>query len=515
MPVEHGPLPSADALFDHAACGLLLARPDGTIVRANATFCAWVGFNADELLAKRVQDLMTVGARVFHQTHWQPLLHMQGSVSEIKVDVVRKDGRRVPVLVNTIRRAHDGVMYDELAFFVATDRDKYEQELLRARGRLHELNAALAEADRRKDEFLATLAHELRNPLAPIRNVLHILTSGGTLDQERLGWSLDILDRQIGHMTRLVDDLLEIARIAQGKIELRKTRVDLIGVLTVAAETARPLMETAGVSLTLQLPAGRVFLEADETRLSQILQNLLTNAAKYTPRGGKVVLSAERGSEAATIRVRDTGIGIAAEDLSKVFDMFAQVASARTQSHGGLGIGLALVRGLVELHGGTVAAVSDGVDKGSEVSVTLPASIRSAATATESETRAIARSPRKILVVDDNADAVESLSLLLSLQGHDVRATTESSAVLSLAAEFAPAIVILDIGMPGMDGHEVARRIRSQPWGRSTYLVALTGWGQEQDRRSAIEAGFDIHFTKPLTLNQLDVILEKEESRAR
>jgi len=371
MAPAHGPQPSADALYDNAACGLVLARPDGVIVRANATFCSWVGYSADALVGRRrVQDLLPIGARVFHQTHWQPLLHIQGSVSEIKVDLVRSDGRHVPVLVNTVRRAHDGEMLDELAFFVATDRHKYEQELLRARGKLHELNAALADADRRKDEFLATLAHELRNPLAPIRNVLHLL-SAGPPDAARLEWSVQILDRQVRHMTRLVDDLSEISRITQGKIELRKTPVELVAVLTMAAETARPTMESAGLDFTLQLPAAPIQLVADETRLSQILQNLLTNAAKYTPQGGCVVLAADRTGDVVTIRVRDSGIGIAAADLPRVFDMFAQVTAARAHSDGGLGIGLALVRGLVELHGGTVAVTSEGTGKGSEFTVTL------------------------------------------------------------------------------------------------------------------------------------------------
>jgi len=363
--------PSADALYEHAACGLVVTEDDGTIVRANATFCSWIGHSAEALAGKRLSDLLTIGGKLFHQTHWHPLLQMQGSVAEVKLDLVRDDGQTLPMMLNAVRRLHDGQVRHELAFFVATDRDKYERELLHARRQLNALNEKLSAADRRKDEFLATLAHELRNPLAPVRNVVQILRQQ-PLSDERFDWSLDVLERQVRHLSRLVDDLLDVSRIAQGKIELRKSRLELIGIVRASAESVRALLETAGLELRVTLPAQPLWVDADETRLAQIIQNLLNNAAKFTPKGGRVALSVERQGDAALLSVRDSGIGIAPEHLATIFDMFAQVDAQRDRAHDGLGIGLALVRALTQMHGGTVSAESAGLGQGSTFTVRLP-----------------------------------------------------------------------------------------------------------------------------------------------
>jgi PAS domain S-box-containing protein len=364
--------PPPDALYEHAPCGLVVTQPDGTIERANSTFCDWIGYPADELIGKRrIQDLLTVGARVFHQTHWQPLLQMQGSVAEVKLDVVQRDGQRIPMLLNAVSRSHGGRVFHELALFVATDRHKYELELLNARRLLNSLNERLSDADRRKDEFLAMLAHELRNPLAPLRNVLQILRQK-PLSNEHFEWGLDVLDRQARHLTRMVDDLLDVSRITQGKIELRKKPLDLVAVMRDCAEAARPLLESAGHAFIAELPAGSMTVVGDETRLAQIVQNLFNNATKFTPPPGRILLHVERRGDWAVIRVRDSGIGIAPENLTTIFDMFSQVEAARERSQGGLGIGLALVRALVHLHGGTIAADSRGAGTGAEFTVQLP-----------------------------------------------------------------------------------------------------------------------------------------------
>ena len=260
------PSPAADALYEHAACGLVVTEPDGTIVRANATFCSWIGYASDAVQGRRLSDFLTIGGKLFHHTHWQPLLEMQGAVEEVKLDLVRADGQNVPMLLNAVRRAHEGRVRHEIAFFVARDRDKYERELLNARRELNALNEKLSDADRRKDEFLATLAHELRNPLAPMRNVLQIMRQK-PLPEERFDWSLGVLERQVRQLVRLVDDLLDISRIAQGKVDLRLSRVELIGLVRACAESARATMQAAGLHLSITCPGAPLWLHADETRL--------------------------------------------------------------------------------------------------------------------------------------------------------------------------------------------------------------------------------------------------------
>jgi PAS domain S-box-containing protein len=773
MPAMQRPLPSSDALFEHAACGLLLAAPDGAILRVNATLCGWLGYDAAELASvQRIQDLLSAGGKVFYQTHWLPLLQMQGSVAEVKLNMMHRSGHMVPMLLNAVLRHHGDSSYLEVAVLVVADRHKYEQELLlarrnaeasvaahklaqkelqesrdvlslamrgarmgawshepksgkfwwsrelealagyaegrfanmpggffdlihpgdlialneavdhavassddyvaefrflhasgdwcwmegrgratydldgqpmmvyglgiditerkdaqtvllrqaaifehlsdaivitdlrgnitdfnaggermlgyrmreilgkpiaifhppedalrvrrealaaltadgtwrseltfvrrdgtrgvcetvvkplanargdiygavcvnrditarrRAEQQLQRLNLELSRADRRKDEFLATLAHELRNPLAPMRNVLEILRQKEFTDPQ-LNWSRDVFDRQLQHMTHLVDDLLEISRITQGKLELRKQRLELARAMQSAMEAARPTVQASAHHLSVTLPREALYLDADPTRLSQMILNLLNNAAKYTPPGGNIALAAEREGDNAVIVVRDSGIGIPREHLDSVFEMFSQLAPALERSQGGLGIGLALVRGLAELHGGTVAAMSNGPGSGSEFVIRLPLS----KTTPEQADQQPAHAPRpvglRVAIIDDNTDAAESLAMVLELEGHQVRTAGDGIAGLALIGEFAPHAVILDIGLPRLNGYEVARRIRLDYGDAGMLLIAVTGWGQQQDKQAAEEAGFDHHFTKPVDPQDLQRVLSR------
>jgi PAS domain S-box-containing protein len=372
-------------------------------------------------------------------------------------------------------------------------------ERRRAEEALRVSEEALRESDRRKDEFLATLAHELRNPLNPIRSAVEVLRLRGP-DTPELRWGREVIDRQVDHLTRLIDDLLDVNRITRNKLELRKQRVDLAEILHGAVESSRPLLERQRQELTLSLPAEPVFLEADLVRLTQAFMNLLDNAAKYTPAGGRIALVAERQAGEAVVSVKDTGIGIPPEKLDHLFDMFYQVDRSLERSHGGLGIGLTLVKRLVEMHGGTVEARSQGSDRGSEFVVRLPVLAEEPERAQEqaAEGDRAGTAARRILVVDDNRDSAESLALLLQVTGNEVRTAFDGLEAVEEAGRFRPDVVLLDIGMPKLNGYEAARRIRDEPWGKEMLLIAQTGWGQEEDRRRSQEAGFDAHLTKPV-----------------
>jgi two-component system CheB/CheR fusion protein len=367
---------------------------------------------------------------------------------------------------------------------------------------------ALKQADRRKDEFLATLAHELRNPLAPLRNSLNILqlTASGDPATERI---CETMERQVNHLVRLVDDLLEVSRITRGKIELRREVVELASVARNAIETSRPLIDAAGIQLAISLPQERITLYGDPVRLGQIFANLLNNAAKYTNEGGQIWFTARSESGEAVISVRDTGIGIPKDVLPKVFDMFMQVDRATNRSQGGLGIGLTLVRSLVELHSGSVSAQSDGPGTGSEFVVRLPLAKAEAKSQRPHEPLAPARALpfRRILVVDDNVDSAATLGMLLKFLGADVQTANDGRAALDAIGKYKPDVVLLDIGMPGMDGFEVAKQIRTHNEFDNITLIALTGWGQEDDRRRTREAGFDHHLVKPADISALQALL--------
>jgi len=365
---------------------------------------------------------------------------------------------------------------------------------------------ALHEADRRKDEFLATLAHELRNPLAPIRQAARVAQAPAATESQ-VQWAHGVIERQVQNMARLLDDLLDVSRITRGTLEIRKEPIELGSVIDAAIEIARPVVESRSHKLTVDYPPHALLL-ADPLRLAQVIANLLTNAAKYTPPHGEIRITGRCEAGELIVQVSDTGVGISAEMLPRVFEMFVQVKSVLDRSDGGLGIGLALARGLMELHGGSLEAQSTGLGNGSTFTLRLPLEQSTAMRSAEiaNAATAVTVPARRVLIADDNVDSAESLAMLLRLQGHDVEVVHDGAEALRRLEEFRPRFALLDIGMPKINGYEVARRIRAQPWGSSLSLIALTGWGQEQDRREALEAGFDHHLVKPV---DTELLLQK------
>ncbi|HEY2590810.1 MAG TPA: response regulator [Steroidobacteraceae bacterium] len=407
------------------------------------------------------------------------------------------------------------------------------EEAIRALQAEVDVRAAVEEqlkvADRHKDEFLAMLAHELRNPLAPIRNAVHILRARMSADAE-VRWVQDVIDRQVGSLTRLVDDLLDVSRITRGKINISREAVALGAILSSAVETVQPLLSEKQHRLSLDVPEPELLLDGDLTRLTQVIGNILSNAVKYTDSGGEIALSGRRVGDYVEIRVRDDGTGIAAADLARIFDLFTQGEQNNQSVLGGLGIGLALVRRLVELHGGTVVAQSEGLGRGSEFIVRLPrrlgepylAPVRAPAPAAahaptlerascEPPLDSAHRTGRRLLIVDDNLDALDSLAALMEMSGHEVHMATDGESALVVAESCRPEVVLLDLGLPKLDGYEVARRLRESPWGRAAMIIALTGWGQDEDRRRTRESGFDSHMVKPLDLDALLRLLGSSE----
>jgi signal transduction histidine kinase/CheY-like chemotaxis protein len=390
------------------------------------------------------------------------------------------------------------------------------QTAIRARSRQYQIRGHLSErlkneqalrsADRRKDEFLATLGHELRNPLAPILNSLEIMKLAGAFTDPRTQQAGEVMERQIHHLNRLVDDLLEVSRITRGVIEVRKQPLDLAAIVKAAIETSRPVLDNLRHELVLELDSEPMCVGGDPVRLTQVFANLLNNAAKYTNHGGRISITTRREDVDAVISVKDNGIGIAPSALSQVFDMFMQVDRSTRRSQGGLGIGLTLVRSLVGMHGGTVEARSEGPGLGSEFIVRLP--LLSEKTAAAEPSREVKPLPsRRILIVDDSRDGGESLAILLRVLGAEVALAHSGRQALECVDIFKPDVVLLDIGMPGMDGYEVARRIRANPAHRNISLIALTGWGQDEDRRRSVAAGFNHHLVKPADIEQLRQLL--------
>jgi signal transduction histidine kinase/DNA-binding response OmpR family regulator len=390
-----------------------------------------------------------------------------------------------------------------LLFSDITDRKRADDDLRR-------LATELAESDRRKTEFLATLAHELRNPLAPLSSGLQVMKLAAS-DAAAIERTRGMMERQVNHMVHLVDDLLDVARITTGKVDLKKERVDLQTVIASAVETSMPLIEAGRHELVVQMPDEVLLLEIDLTRVAQVVSNLLNNAAKYTPVRGRIGLSVRREGAEVVIAVSDTGIGIPPASMPTVFEMFTQVGRNMERAQGGLGIGLSLVRRLVELHGGTVTAASDGVGRGSTFTLRLPLMVdEAAAPGRTAPVRALddsAAPSLRVLVVDDNVDAADTLAALLEMGGHATRVANDGTQALEMAQAFRPQVVFLDIGLPGMNGYEVARRMRSTPGMESGILVALTGWGTREDRERSSEAGFDHHLTKPADMAAVENLL--------
>lgn len=430
------------------------------------------------------------------------------------------NGDRAPFRVEYQLRRHDGEYRwsldsatprfspdGEFLGYIGSVIDIEERKVLE--DNLRQLAANLSEADHRKDEFLATLAHELRNPLAPIRNGLQVMRlaadDAATVEQTRA-----VMERQLAQMVRLVDDLLDLSRITRNKLDLRREPVELAAILGSAMETSRPIIGASGHNLEVSIPSTPIYLDADFTRLAQVFSNLLNNAAKYTDRGGRIWLTVALEVNFVTISVKDTGIGIPPEMLPRVFGMFTQVDQSLERSQGGLGIGLTLVRRLVELHGGSVQAASEGVGRGSEFIVNLPTieKVTSPMLAVPAMEVPPAQG-RRILVVDDNRDSATTLAKLFRLKKNEVQVAHDGLEAVTAAANFRPEVVLLDIGMPRMNGYEAAARIRTEAWGANMVLIALTGWGQDDDRRMSKEAGFDGHMVKPVDFTELQALINE------
>jgi signal transduction histidine kinase/ActR/RegA family two-component response regulator len=410
----------------------------------------------------------------------------------LELEIETFDGRRLTILAyaSPIKDLSGRVIGGVSVKVDISDRKKVEE--------------AIREADRRKDEFLAMLAHELRNPLAPIANALTLLRADET-DAETGSWALEMMERQVEHLVRLVDDLLDVSRITRGKIELKKEPVELNTVLEQAVETARPLILAQRHQLSVSLSRMPVSLEADRVRLSQVVSNLLNNAAKYTPPCGHIWLSGHLEHGQAVIRVRDNGIGIAPDTLPHVFDLFTQADRSLDRSQGGLGIGLSVVQQIVHLHGGTVSVTSKGAGQGTEFEVRIPHCERSAEP--NAPWRPGSITPRRVLVVDDQTVQAQVVARMLrKFWGHDVRVAHDGCAALDAAQEFQPEVILLDIGLPGMNGYEVVQQLRSRPGFHDTFIVALSGYGHQDDRRRSQEAGFDKHLVKPASAATLEML---------
>jgi PAS domain S-box-containing protein len=424
---------------------------------------------------------------------------------------VRKDGSRfdASISVAPIRDEPGRVVGAVGIARDISDRKRLEREL---QSRL----AELGEIDRRKDEFLAMLAHELRNPLAPLQSSLEILAMG-VADSNMLEWAREVMERQVGHLVRLVDGLLDVSRMMQGRIELHKEPTELADIVARAVEMAQPVIDSRGHKLTVSVAPGPMWVEADVLRLVQVVTNLLNNAAKYSPTPGQIWLTARHEGNEAVVRIRDEGVGIPADILSRIFELFVQSNRTMARSEGGLGIGLTLVRRLVELHGGAVLASSAGPGKGSEFEVRLPIMVRhvvakSGAEPAEEPVVARPMDRHRVLVVEDNIYAAKSFATLLRLDGHEVQIAHDGPMALQMATTFQPDVILLDIGLPGIDGYEVANRLRGQDEFRETRIIAMTGYGQPEDRRRSKESGIDYHLVKPVKIDVVRSLLARENS---
>jgi PAS domain S-box-containing protein len=480
--------------FDAINDGVVLLDRDGRAVQINSAREGMLGKSWNELSGQEIHDLLSIPP----VPEDSPFPRMLDTGQREAVDLTLGD-RWLRVTVDPIHDADGDINGGLCIASDITDRRRLEEELRR---RAEEL----ATADRRKDEFLAMLAHELRNPLAPIANALEAirLARSNTAATEE---AISIARRQIGHMARLLDDLLDVSRFTRGKVHLRKVPVDLSTILRQAVETSRPLIEKSGHELLTSFPAEPVWLDGDPTRLAQIVANLLNNAAKYTDRGGRIALVADREGDEAVVRVRDNGIGLSAEMLPRVFDLFAQADRSLDRSQGGLGIGLTLVRSLVQLHDGNVSVESCGPGQGSEFIVRLPASSRAPSTPDPNEGASSAAESAypllRLLVVDDSQDSARSLARVLKLWGYEVRVAHDGLEAIEAASAEAFDVILLDIGLPGINGYEVAKRLRDQFGSARPVLVALTGYGQAEDLARSQSVGFDDHLVKPVNLEKL------------
>jgi PAS domain S-box-containing protein len=494
-------------LFQTAKDGILILDADTLrIIDANPFMTELLGYTHNEFLGKELWEIGLFGDKQASQTAYQALKD-KGYIRYDHLPLETKDGERAEVeFVSNVYQV------DHRPIAQCNIRDIGERSRLERK--THEQAEALADLHRRKDEFLAMLSHELRNPLAPILNAVQLLR----LQRDQSGLQKQacaIIERQIGQLVHLVDDLLEVSRISTGRIHLERERLDMRAIVECGVETVRPLIEQRRHAITVRLPPSPIWIDGDSTRLEQVVVNLVNNAAKYTDEGGHIWLSLQQEGDEAVLQVRDSGVGIAPDLMPRIFDLFTQAERSLARSQGGLGIGLCLVQRLVEMHGGKVAVYS-ALGQGSEFVVRLPVALtdqpRSPSPPTE---KAKPTGPSlRVLVVDDSVDMARSLEMLLRESGHDVRTAHDGPAALETARDYRPNVVLLDIGLPELDGYEVAKRMRQNAVLQDVVLVAMTGYGQESDRRRAREAGFDHHLVKPAGFEQIQKILATVSEKA-
>ena len=481
--------------FENATEGLHKVGPDGTILWANKAECEMLGYSAEEYVGHSIEEFHADSEVIADMLD---KLRRGETLENFPARMRCKDGSIKHVLVSSSACFEDGEFVHTRCFTRdVTRRWKAEN--------------ALREADRRKDEFLATLAHELRNPLAPISSALEMLRIGDC-PKDVVEDARNIMERQVRQMTRLVEDLLDVSRITRDKIDLRKEYVELATIVKTAVETSRPLIDSSRHELTIKLPAKPIFLDADPARLAQVFSNLLNNSAKYTTSGGRIQLEAQQQGREIVVTVRDNGVGIPCDALAYVFDMFRQVDRSLERSQGGLGIGLTLVRRLVQLHGGTITALSEGPGKGSEFVVCLPIGTREPVRTTAPRAAHPSLPRYRVLVVDDNKDAGDTLGMLLRTKGHDVRTARDGMEAVDAASDFLPEVILMDVGMPKLNGYEATRRIRQLPAGKEIFIVALTGWGQPGDVQRSAEAGCSAHLVKPVDFGALERLLASRKT---
>lgn len=484
-----------ETILSHVPDFVYIFSLDHRILYANEALLKMWGYSWDQTIGKSFID---VGYEPWHaEMHCREIDEVRSTRRPVRGEIpfTGQHGRRIYEYIFVPVFGADG----EVEAVAGTTRDITERR---------QLEDTLREADRNKDEFIALLAHELRNPLAPLRNGLQVMQLGHG-NAEVMAETRSMMERQLVHMVRLVDDLLDISRLSQNKMELRRDRILLSDVISSAVETARATIESAGHQLTVSLPPEPIYLDADLTRLAQVFSNLLSNSAKYTEDGGQIWLTVQVHDAAVSIAVKDTGTGIPPESLTRVFEMFSQVDRSIERSSGGLGIGLALVKALVEKHGGTVTADSPGQGHGSTFTVTLPIlpSGEPAAATEAAGSAASSTPPRRVLVVDDNRDSAQSMAVMLKLVGNEVAVAHDGVEAVEITASFQPDVILMDVGMPRLNGHDATRYIRAQHSGRAIRIIALTGWGQAADRASSKAAGCDGHLVKPVSLAELDALL--------
>jgi PAS domain S-box-containing protein len=479
---------------------------DGTLIQMNAAGLQMLGAEQEsQVIGSCIYDRIASQDRERFRTFNEQVCQGRGGTLHFAISSL--DGRERSMETTAVSLPIGDGTFQHLAVTRdVTDRAVAQRALEESRGRLEHLNSTLREQDRRKDEFLATLAHELRNPLAPIRTGLEVLRQG--VSPEHAERVRAMMERQLRHLVRMVDDLLDVSRVTLGKVTLKKERIDARSTLYGALEATRPLLEACGHEVAVRVPQDPFPVFADATRLVQVFSNIISNAAKYTRAGGRIQITAERVDDSLVVKVSDNGVGIPADMLPRIFDVFTQVHRSLDISQGGLGLGLTLVRRLMEMHDGSVTAESAGIDQGSTFTVRLPLLLAENALSTDTHGKRTpeASSTLKILIVDDNVDAAEMLALLLGIEGHQTHVAHDGTAALEAMSRFAPDLAFIDIGLPGMTGYEVAQRIRASVGRTALMLVALTGWGTEEDRRKAIAAGFDAHLVKPVDAERVNAL---------